>query len=288
MAHARVWTLAVAALLGTAACGKPPSPVSQAVLLSQSHHDAEAIALLRGHLSKHPEAVAERRLLVRLLGESGDMAAAQRESAELATRLPRNSPEPYIELGHALELGHRYDEALAAYDRAAEVAPVDPAGPRVGGTRAARWGEIDAALPRLEEALRRDPRDAAVWHTLGLVRLHRGDVAGARVAYESGLAANPAALENRVGLATIALRLGEAREALSQYDRLLKERPAFAAGHLGRAWALLLLGRLDDARAALDEARRRGVDEPSIARAVERQEALLEALRKKSQSTGNP
>lgn len=284
MAHSRVWTLGLAGLLATAACAKPPSPAAQAALLSEKHDDAGAIALLRGHLSKHPGAVTERRLLVRLLGASGDMAAAEREAAELAARLPKDSPVPWIELGHALELGHRYDEALAAYDRAAAVAPADPAGPRAGGTRAARWGELEAALPRLEEALRRDPGDAGVWHALGLVRLHRGDVAGARVAYESGLVANSAALENRVGLATVALQSGDARAALSQYGLLLRERPAFAEGYAGRAWALLQLGRLDEARADLDEARRLGADE----RAITRQEALLDALRKKSQSSGNP
>jgi len=287
MAQSRVRTLLLAVLLGTAACGKPPSPVEQAVLLSEKKQDREAIALLRGHLAKHPDAVTERRLLVRLLGEIGDMAAVERETAALAARLPESSPVPWLELGHALELAHRYEEALAAYDRAGEVAPRDPAGPRTGGLRAARWGELRAARERLEEALRRDPRDAEVWHALGLVRLDGGDLDGARVAYESGLVADPSALENRVGLASVALRRGDARGALAQYDGLLRERPTFAAGHAGRAWALILLGRLDEAQSALDDARRHAGDDPAIARAVERQAALLEALRKKRQTSGN-
>jgi tetratricopeptide (TPR) repeat protein len=225
---------------------------------------------------KHPAALADRRLLVRLEAVTGDLDAAEREAGEIAAHLPSNSPIPWLELGHALEIVHRFDEALSLYDRAAAVAPQDPVGPRTGGLRAAHWGEVELAAPRLEEALRRDPRDSTVWHALGLVRLHLGDLDGARTAYESGLRADPHALENRVGLATVALKQKNAAEALEQYDRVLGERPAFAEGYLGRAWALIALGRFDEATSSLVEARRHGADP----RAISLQESLVEALRK--------
>jgi tetratricopeptide (TPR) repeat protein len=183
-------------------------------------------------------------------------------------------------MGHALELAHRYDEALEMYDHAGEIAPKDPAGPRTGGLRAARWGEAELAAPRLEEALRRDPRDSVVWHALGLVRLHLGDLDGAKIAYESGLVADPDALENRVGLATIALRRGDVQGALAAYDAILAVRPESQVGLLGRAFALIRLGRLDDARAALDEAGRRGAD----AHVIDRQRRLIEHLSKKREA----
>ncbi len=170
------------------------------------------------------------------------------------------------------------------YDRAAEVAPSDPSGPRTGGLRAARWGEAELAAPRLEEALRRDPRAAAVWHALGLVRLHLRDLAGAEQAYESGLVASPSALENRIGLATLALKRGAPEQALQQYDRVLRERPSYAEGYLGRAWAQIALSRFDDAEASLDEARRHGAD----GAAINRQEALLRARKTKSKTRVNP
>jgi Flp pilus assembly protein TadD len=166
------------------------------------------------------------------------------------------------------------------YDRAAEVAPSNPIGPRTGGLRAARWGEVELAAPRLEEALRRDSRDAIVWHALGLVRLHLGDFAGARVAYESGLVADPRALENRVGLATLALRRGDPHAALTEYDRLVVAKPEFREGHVGRAWALTLLGRYEEASGALDEASRLGADHVVI----ERQRRAIEArVRRKAE-----
>ena len=233
--------------------------------------------LLQAHVRKHPDAIVERRLLIRLHAVTGDIGAAERASADLAAHLPAESPVPWLELGHAMELAHRYDEALELYDRAAAVAPKDAVGPKTGGLRAARWGETDLAAPRLEEALRRNTRDAETWHALGLVRLHRGDLDGASLAYRSGLVADPGALENRIGLATVALRRGDAAGALGEYDRVLAARPEFKPGYLGRAWSLIALGRLDEAGAALDEGRRRGAD----ARAIDRQARLIDSLRKR-------
>jgi tetratricopeptide (TPR) repeat protein len=255
------------------ACASTATPIQEAALLSEKGRDSEAIAVLQAHLAKHPGAVAERRMLLRLEAVVGDLGKANEQAEELAKRLGPGSPIPWIELGHALELAHRYDEALALYDRAAEVAPRDPSGPREGGLRTARWGEAELALPRLEEALRRDSRAADVWHALGLVRVRLGDLSGAQVAYDSGLVADPHALENRIGLATLALRRHDAAAALHQYDLVLEERPGFADGYLGRSWALIALGRLDDARAAIDEARRRGASP----RAIELQTRLLES-----------
>jgi tetratricopeptide (TPR) repeat protein len=165
-----------------------------------------------------------------------------------------------VELGHALEMAHRYDEALAAYDRAAEMAPHDPLGPLTGGLRAARWGELELAEPRLSEAVRRGPKDPAAWHALGLVQLSQGNLSGAEQAYHSGLRADPSALENRVGLATLALSRGDLAAALVQYDAIAEQRPKLPDAQLGRSFALIGLGRFDDARHALDEATRLGGD----------------------------
>jgi tetratricopeptide (TPR) repeat protein len=243
-------------------------------LLADKGQERAAITLLERAVQKHPDAIAERQLLVRLEATVGDLGAAERAAAELRARLPPDSPIPWLELGHALELAHRYDEALGYYDQAASIAPHDPSGPKTGGLRAARWGEAELAEPRLEEALRRDPRDATVWHALGLVRTHLGDPKGARVAYESGLVADPNALENRLGLASLALDDGDAAKALVSYDAVLRARPGFADGYLGRSWALILLGRFAEARLALAEARRRGGD----ARSIARQERLVDDL----------
>jgi tetratricopeptide (TPR) repeat protein len=243
-----------------------PSAADRAQSLVRRHREDEAVALLRTDLAAHAGDVPARRLLVRLLGFTGDMPGARAQTEELARQLGPDDPTPYLELGHALELAHRYDEALEAYDQAAAVAPALAAGPREGGMRAARWGELEWARPRLEEAVRRGANDAETWHALGLVRLHQGDAAGASEAYRAGARAEPAAPECWLGLATVALSRGDAEGALAAYDRLLALRPRFGVAELGRAWALARLGRKDEAARALDHAAELGAPAANIAR----------------------
>lgn len=218
----------------------------------------EASALLLSYLEKHPDAVRERRLLIRVEASRGQLGRAQAQVALLEKQLGPYSPVPMVELGHALEMAHRYDEALAAFDQAALAAPADPLGPLTGGLRAARWGELELAEPRLREAVRRGPKDPAAWHAWGLVQLSQGNLVGAEQAYRSGLLADPAALENRVGLATLAVSRGDLAAALVQYDAIAERRPKLPDAQLGRSFALMGLGRFDDAKRALDEAERLG------------------------------
>ena len=247
-------------------CHLSPPPFERAALLAERGRNAEAIQLLEDHLGAHPTDHRERKLLIRLHGNAGQLAAAVDQTERLAELLPENSPVPWVELGHAYELAHRYDEALEAYDHASRIAPREALGAKRGGLRAARWGELEQAEPRLVEASRRAPLDAEVWHALGLVRLGLGNLSAARQAYAAGLAANPQALENRLGLATVALRLGEPEAALEQYEALLAVRPGFTDALLGKSWSLILSGRLGSAEAALDRAETLGAAPETIAR----------------------
>jgi tetratricopeptide (TPR) repeat protein len=252
-------------LVALCACAAPSATV-RAQALVREHREDEAVATLRRRLDAHPDDVPARRLLIRVFGVTGDMVAARAEVAELAGRLPLGDPSPYIELGHALELTHRYDEALAAYDQAAAAAPAAPDGPREGGMRSARWGELEQARPRLEEALRRGARDGETWHALGLVRLHLGDYDGAVQAYRAGAAADPKGAENWLGLATVGVARGDPQLALEAYEQVLARSPRFAAAELGRAWALAALGRRDDAARALRRAEEMGAPALNVAR----------------------
>jgi tetratricopeptide (TPR) repeat protein len=252
--------------------GCAPSATERAQSLVRQNRNDEAVATLRARLASHPDDVIARRLLVRVLGFVGDVPAARAETSELARRLPPADPAPMIELGHALELSHRYDEALAAYDDAASSSPFSPDGPREGGMRCAHWGELQDALPRLEEAVRRGARDAETFHALGLVRLHLGDYDGAQEAYRAGTLADPTGLESWLGLATVAVTRGDAPSALAAYDAILAQHPRFASAYLGRAWALARMGRTTDARTAIDRAEQLGASKENVAR----QRAALE------------
>ena len=106
------------------------------------------------------------------------------------------------------------------------------------------------------------------------------DFDGARQAYSAGLAADPKALENRLGLATLAVAEGNATTALEHYEALARARPKNGDMQLGRSWALMKLGRLGDAENAIDRAERLG-GSPDAIRAQRR---LLEKLRAAGES----
>jgi tetratricopeptide (TPR) repeat protein len=243
-----------------------PSAAERARSLSRQGHDEQAVELLKSDIAAHPDDVSARRLLVRLLGVTGDLPGARAQAEELARQKGASDPTAYIELGHAFELAHRYEDALAAYDEAATVAPTSAAGPREGGMRSARWGEVEEARPRLEEAVRRGAVDAETWHALGLVRLHLGDFEGATQAYRAGAAADPRAADCWLGLATVGITRGDPTLALEAYDQVLARRPHFGPAALGRAWALGKLGRKDEALRALDQAQDLGAPAANVAR----------------------
>src|SRR5690242_6091145 len=249
-----------------AACAaSAPTPFERATSLAREHREADAVRVLREHLACHGDDITSRRLLVRVLALTGDLGAASREVDQLSRWLGEKDPVPFIELGHAYELAHEYEKALEMYDHAAEIAPADPRGPRAGGMRAAHWGEVEWARPRLEEAARRGANDAAMWHALGLLRVHAKDLQAAEEAYAAGLRADPSAAECHLGLATVAVLRDDAGRALAEYDAIVAERPKFAPAHLGRAWALGKLGRVPDARAALADAERLGAEPAAVA-----------------------
>jgi tetratricopeptide (TPR) repeat protein len=278
-----LFALLIAVLLSAASC-ITPSPSQRAISLAHMHREAEAVVLLRAAIAKHPDDVDSRRVLVRLLGLTGDLDLAKKEAEDLQKLLPEGEPSAWLELGHAYELSHKFEEALAAYDTAANVAPGSPAGPLEGGSRCARWGEVDLARPRLEEAVKRGANDAEVWHTLGFVRLQQKDFDGATEAYRRGLDVDRSAAQNWLGLASVAVMQGDAKGALEAYTALLELRPSFGVAELGRAWALAKLGRTKEALAALERAELLGAPKANIAK----QRAALGAPKPTATPTPTP
>lgn len=212
-----------------------------------------------------PTLSARERALVRIA--RGEVREGVIELERIKDARP-DDPRAWIDLGHGYELLHRYDDALAAYDEAARVAPKDPRGPREGGLRSAKWGEHEGARARLEEAIRRGDDEPETFHALGVVRLALHDRAGARTAY-SACVKLPKAKDDAscvLGLATVAVVDGDAAEALRWYDELARRKPRYAAAHLGRAWALASLGRFTEADAAVDDAIAAGAAADDVAR----------------------
>jgi tetratricopeptide (TPR) repeat protein len=241
--------------------------------LVRQHREAEAESVLRKDLETRPDDLDARAMLVRVLAFEGRSRDAEAEAGEIAKRSTEGDPRAWIEIGHAKEIAHDFEGALAAYDQAAAAAPNDPAGPLEGGIRAARWGEVEEAAPRLEEAVRRGAHDAETWHTLGLVRVHLRDLDGAQTAYREGILADPRSAECWLGVATVAVLREDPALALQAYDAIARLQPRFASAQLGRAWALAKAGRKEEARGAIDRAEELGASPAAVAK----QRAMLDA-----------
>lgn len=235
--------------------------VERASAKAAEHDEEGAARLLRSHLAREPDDREARQLLVRVLAAKGDLPGAREEVKTLVKQLGPSDPTPWIELGHALELVRRFDDALVAYDDARFAAPSSPAGPKEGGLRAAHWGLPKEAEERLAEAVKRGARDAETLHALGLARVHLGNFAGAREAY--GQCSAPECI---LGLATVAVLEDDGARALAAYDALLVLRPGHAPAHQGRAWALSRLGRSAEAEGELTQALALGASRDSIAK----------------------
>ncbi len=248
-----------------AGCASPKA-IDRAMGEIRRHEEDKAIVTLRHDLAIHPEVHETRILLITLYANSGRLDLAQAEVKELQARSREGDPTPFLELGHAYELAHKFEEALAAYDEAAVYAPASPLGPREGGMRSARWGEADAALERLSEAERRGARDAEFLHTMGLVKLKLGDADGAREAYTRGASADTRRIECLLGLATLALKANDAAAALAAYEQVLSREPKFPAAELGRAWSLAKLGRVAEAERSLTRAEELGAPAANVAK----------------------
>ena len=190
--------------------------------------------------------------------------------------------------GFALHCLGRHADALATFDRAAEIDPRCGAA-RLGRARAlARLGRPDDAMESFHEAARISPGSATIRADLALVavrlgcyddavsmyrdavRLAPGDgdvhaglafaLAGVgriddawtscgRAAEVSPMSSRPSAARGR-----ILAGLGRYADALAAFDRAVSLDPASASAHSGRGIALAGLGRYADALAAFDRA----------------------------------
>ncbi|MDP9148473.1 MAG: tetratricopeptide repeat protein, partial [Myxococcota bacterium] len=73
-------SLLVAATIGAAACA-PATATERAHALVRRHRDEEAVALLQQRLRAYPDDRPARRLLIALLGVTGDVPAARAQAS---------------------------------------------------------------------------------------------------------------------------------------------------------------------------------------------------------------
>ena len=135
-------------------------------------------------------------------------------------------PETWEHLAVVERRRGRLPDALSAAEQAARLRPSDHAAfARVIHLVCAHQG-ISAALPRMQEAVRRWPTSAEAWKDLGtaLANLHEADEA--LVALDRALALNPMLVSIQLGRALALQEAGRIAEAVLAYELVLSAEPA--------------------------------------------------------------
>jgi tetratricopeptide (TPR) repeat protein len=145
-----------------------------------------------------------------------------------------------------------HESALAAYSKALELKPGDPAVLRSLGVVYTRLRDYTRAIEQFRRSLATDPGDPQVLIGLGFALMQQGDLDGAMAAHRRAIATSPWDPAGYANLALVYLGRGQAVPAIDTLRQALALDPGLADAYflLGRAYAAL--GRFDEAAAELE------------------------------------
>lgn len=140
-------------------------------------------------------------------------------------------------LGRALEVAGRTDEAMVEFGRAIALQPNHVYAHFGLGTALMRRGRLAEAADHFRAALAADPRYASAHVNLGEVLGRLGQTDAAMEEYRAALALEPAAVDAKIDLAALLIDTGGADEAVALLRDAVAAEPALvlARYHLGRA-----------------------------------------------------
>ena len=195
------------------------------------------------------------------LYESASRNGRHADALAAAESLARNSTDPasHMRVGLAYEKLGRFEDAAAAYARAAGLLNADPQKIRawravaVAAQKARDWRLVEKALL---EAHRLDPRNRDILHGLADAVSEQKDPAGAAGWMEKALAVKPD-LNDQEALANLYLELKDYARAIESLRRVLAGVRAEANRHriyMSLGYAYASSGRKEEAAAAFSAA----------------------------------
>ena len=181
-------------------------------------------------------------------------AEAERILPKVVAWLPENQGA-WHRLGVALSLSSKYDQALAAYQRALELDP-KVAAPHNGiGNVYSDLGQYDQALAAYQRAIELDPKDAYPHNGIGNVYRDLGKYDQALAAYQRAIELDPKDAYPHNGIGNVYFDLGQYDQALAAYQRALELNPKDGSFRSSLVGILRKLGREAEAQEQIQVAR---------------------------------
>lgn len=147
----------------------------------------------------------------------------------------------------------RYEEALADFDKAANLSP-DNAWAWANKAVAQVWlRDFAGAKASLERAAKIDENNPVVLRGQGMIAQHEGDFPKAIAAFRRSLEKEPEFGYAHYSLAHILFNGGEYEEALAEVEQAIELSPGFVAQYPLHADVLMALKRKEDATRATDK-----------------------------------
>lgn len=228
--------------------GAAPAPAeySQLVALFNAGHYAESEKRARLLADRYPDSGFAWKVLGATLQMQGkDCLPALQEAAKL---LPDDADAHY-NLGNALLVLGRLDEAGAAYRRTLQIVPGYAEAHCNLGNVLRNLGHLDEAEASCRRALQIRPDYAEAYCNLGNIVLEQGRAGEAEACYRHALQARPDYAMAHYNLGSILHDLGRLDEAEASYRRALQARPDWVEGYINLGGTLMDMERLDEAGA---------------------------------------
>ena len=150
----------------------------------------------------------------------------------------------YTNRGHAREAANDRDGALADYDTAIRLNPLNA--DALGGRGKVRYlkGDLDASLADFNAALRIQPKNSIFYSNRGNTRQAKGDVAGALTDFDQAIRLEPDYTEAYYNRGNLRQAQGDLKGAIADYDTAIAISPQWADAYMNRGNARQATGDL--------------------------------------------
>ncbi len=228
----------------------------------RNRKEKKAEVLLAGHLERHPDDVASRLLLARVMIRQGELERAAEALRAAVAAEPDNLMGRY-NLGFVAYRLRLYDEALAQLEKTIELQPEHPAAYYTLGLVLLAQRRVEEAIAALQKAVAIAPRHIGARFNLASANARAGRMEEAQKHQAiftelSGLSDRAATEEQQIKSSSLKavqyLLDRKYPEALAEYQALAAKHPDYAPLHNAVGIIQMRLGRGNDAMEALQRA----------------------------------